>query len=136
MSSPLYTDPLYTQLPVVELFEGRDLTALASTAVTALTFAAISGPIDGPTQAISIATATAGGPTCGVIKFSVPGGTLTGVARGNSRVVRVAAGATLTPGQQVEVGANGTAVPHDTGTAVGYSLDNATTGALAPISLY
>ena len=139
MSSPLYTDPLNTQLPICEVYEGRNLPGFAVTNVTALTFLTIAGDKDTASGAPSVTTAAAGGETCGVAAYTVAAGQLTGLVRGNARVVRVAAGAAITAGQQVQVGANGTAVPvpsSSPGIAVGYAIDTAAAGTLAQISLY
>ena len=51
-------------------------------------------------------------------------------------IVPVIAGANLSPNTQVEVGADGTAVPLTTGVAVGYVVAGATTGNAAAIKLY
>lgn len=50
-------------------------------------------------------------------------------------IVPVTAGADITAGTRVEVGANGKAVPHATGEVVGVAVANATNGADAAIRL-
>lgn len=131
------TLPLNTQIPIVELYEGRNLPALATAAVVPYTFAAIAGPRDTETGAVTVTTAAAAGPSCGVVKYQAAAGGMTGLARGNARIVYVTAGAAITAGQDVEVGANGAAVPHASGIAVAYAVDTVTTaGTLVPVSLY
>lgn len=130
---------LNNQFPIIDVYApGRDITGIAAAPVNTYTFLAIAGPRDPATGALSVTTATAAGPVCGVCKYSGNTGDLVGVARGNARVVWVTTGAALTAGQQVEVGTGGTAVPLATGgTAVGYAIDTAAAaGVLAPISLY
>lgn len=127
---------LNTQLPIIDVFSpGRDLTGVSTTTVVPFTFLAIAGARDS-SGALKVTTATAAGQTCGVCKYGVDAGQLTGIARGNARVVWVTAGAAITAGQQVQVGAGGTAVPLTSGAAVGYAIDTAASGALAAISLY
>lgn len=113
---------------------GKDLTAYASAAVTRATFVAISG--NRTNGSITVATATAGGRIAGVARYDADADTLTAIARGNSRVVQVVAGANLTAFAEVEVGANGTAVPLDEGVPVGYAITGAPATTLAQISLY
>ncbi|MBU8834648.1 capsid cement protein, partial [Mycolicibacterium goodii] len=82
------------------------------------------------------AHADAGGRVCGVSKYDAASGEIVGVARGNSRVTHVTAGGALAAFDEVQVGANGTAVKLDAGVAVGYATTAATNGGDAEISLY
>lgn len=118
---------------------GTNLTAVTSAAVTGKRFLAISGNRSTASATkgnISVAHATAAGRICGVSSADAANGALVGVLRGNSRVVRVTAGANLTAFQEVEVGTNGQAVAKSAGVAVGYTLTAATSGGDAEISLY
>lgn len=114
---------------------GCDITAVATAAVTARRFLAISGnrSASGP---ISVAPATAGGRICGVAGNTADSGAQVRVIRGASRVVWVEAGGNIAAGAEVEVGTNGKAVTLDEGAAVGYAITGATSGAPAEISLY
>lgn len=113
---------------------GTDLTAAAASVVTAKRFLKIAGNRSGGN--VSVAHADAAGRVCGVARHDAATGELVAVARGNSRVVRVAAAAAITAGTEVEVGAAGQAVPRSAGVAVGYAVTGATAGADAEISLY
>ncbi len=114
---------------------GTDVTARATTPVAASTFVAVTGPM-GSDRLITIGPAAPAGRVAGVAKYDAATGELVGLARGAARIVRVRAGAPLTAGTEVEVGAAGSAVPLAAGRAVGYTVDTAATGALTPISLY
>lgn len=113
---------------------GRDISGRASAAVTGKRFLKISGNRNGGN--IAVAHADAGGRVCGVSKYDAASGEIVGVARGNSRVTHVTAGGALAAFDEVQVGANGTAVKLDAGVAVGYALTAATNGGDAEISLY
>ncbi|MHC9294181.1 DUF2190 family protein [Mycobacterium sp. LTG2003] len=114
---------------------GADITAQATAAVTARTFLAISGNrVSGGN--IAVAPATAAGRVCGVAGNDAAIGELVTVVRGNSRVVKVTAGANIAAGAEVEVGANARAVTKTSGVAVGYAITGAASGAVAEISLY
>lgn len=113
---------------------GANITGHAGAAVTGKRFLAITG--DRTDGNITVAHATAAGRTCGVSKYDAASGEKVGVMRGNSRVVFVTAGAAITAFQEVEVGANGTAVPKAAGIAVGYAITGAANAADAEISLY
>jgi hypothetical protein len=114
---------------------GEDITGVATAAVTAKTFLAISGDRD-VNGSLSVAPATAAGRIAGVAKNTAPIGGLVGISRGGGRVVYVTTSAAVTAFQQVQVGAGGTAVPGASGVAVGYALTSAASGADAEISLY
>lgn len=113
---------------------GQDITAVAATEVTAKRFVKIAGNRSGGN--VSVAQADAAGRICGVARDDAAAGALLAVARGNSRVVRVRAAAAISAGAEVEVGADGQAVPRTAGVAVGYAVTAATTGTDAEISLY
>ena len=112
---------------------GRDITGRAATPVAASRFVAISG--DAVSGVITVGHAVAGGRVAGVAKHTADPGELVGLARGNSRVVRVEAGAALAAFADVRVGADGKAIPATTGKVVGYAITSAATGALAAISI-
>jgi hypothetical protein len=114
---------------------GRDITGQASAAVTGKRFLAITGNRSSDGN-IAVAHATAAGRICGVSKYDAASGKKVGIVRGNSRVTFVTAGGALTAFQEVEVGANGTAVAKAAGVAVGYAITAAANGADAEISLY
>lgn len=113
---------------------GRDISGRASAAVTGKRFLKISGNRNGGN--IAVAHADAGGRVCGVSKYDAASGAIVGVARGNSRVTHVTTSGALAAFDEVQVGANGTAVKLDAGVAVGYALTAATNGGDAEISLY
>ena len=106
---------------------GRDITGRAATPVAASRFVAISG--DAVSGVITVGHAVAGGRVAGVAKHTADPGELVGLARGNSRVVRVE-GPDGTPRAQC-----GKAIPATTGKVVGYAITSAATGALAAISI-
>jgi hypothetical protein len=114
---------------------GATITGQATAAVTAKRFLAISGNrIAGGN--IAIATAAAGGRTCGVAGNDAAVGELVRVVRGNSRVVKVTAEAAIAANAEVQVGAAGQAITRTTGVAVGYAVTGAIADANAEISLY
>lgn len=113
---------------------GADITGRASANVTGKRFLKISG--DRSSGNLAVAHADAGGRVCGVSKYDASSGDIVGVVRGNSRVTFVAAAANISAFAEVEVGANGQAIPKNTGVAVGYAVTAATSGGDAEISLY
>jgi hypothetical protein len=113
---------------------GRDITGRASASVTGKRFLKISG--NRSSGNIAVAHADAAGRVCGVSKYDAASGDIVGVARGNSRVTFVTAGANIAAFAEVEVGSNGQAVTKASGVAVGYAVTAATSGADAEISLY
>jgi hypothetical protein len=128
--------------------DGDHISGYCTAAVTGKTFVKISGTRSGgvfdPTAtalpadkgAPNINTATAAGRIFGVASYD---GALHGfvdVVRGSKMVVPVTAGAAITAFEEVEVGANGKAVPLATGVAVGYALADCANGDDAQISLY
>ncbi len=112
---------------------GRDITGRAASKVETSRFLAIAGDVTA--GVVAVAHAAAGGRVAGVAKYGAEAGELVGLARGNSRVVRVAAGASITAFTEVEVGPDGKAVPAAAGKVVGYAITSATAGSLAAISL-
>ncbi|MFW0787629.1 DUF2190 domain-containing protein [Gordonia sp. CPCC 206044] len=113
---------------------GHDVTAFTTADIQQSHFAQIDGDLTGE-GVLTVAPADPGGRIAGVAKYDGDAGTLIGLARGNSRIVRVVAGASVTAGDDVEVGPDGTAVPHTDGVVVGYSVNTATTGEHAFVSL-
>lgn len=114
---------------------GKDITAEATAAVTALQFLKIAGNRTAGGN-IAVAPAAAGDRPCGVAGNDAPTGGLVRVVRGNSRVVRVTASGAIAAGAEVQVGANGTAATKAAGVAVGYAITGAADTANAEISLY
>lgn len=114
---------------------GQDITGEATGAITARRFLAISGNRASGGN-IAVAHATAAGRVCGVAATDAASGELVTVVRGNSRVVKVAAGGTIAAFAEVEVGTAGKAVAKSSGVAVGYALTGATNNNDAEISLY
>lgn len=114
---------------------GQDITGHATAAITARRFVAISGN-RAASGVISVAPAAAGGRICAVAAHDAAVGQMVHLVRGSSRVVWVGAGGNIIAGAEVEVGADGKAVPKTTGVAVGYALTGAANGTDAEISLY
>lgn len=115
---------------------GADITGVATAAVSANTFLAITADRAGASGNISVGPATAAGRVCGVAKNDAVAGALVSIARGNSRVVKVAAGGAITAGAEVEVGTGAKAVALASGKAVGYVISTVASGGLAEVSLY
>lgn len=113
---------------------GRDISGRAKTPVTGKRFLAIVGDRDRGN--LSVGHAAAAGRVCGVSKYDSEAGQIVGVARGKDRVTYVAAGAAIAAFGEVEVGADGKAVPLDAGVAVGYAVTAAVADGDAEISLY
>ncbi|MGK9270328.1 DUF2190 family protein [Williamsia muralis] len=125
-----------TSIPNISVYApGADITARATAPVTARTFVAISAD-RGPSGNISVGPAPAGARAAGVAKDDAATGQLVGLARGNSRVVRVIADGAIAFGADVEVGTAGKAKTKASGIAVGYAISSAVSGAPAEISLY
>lgn len=116
---------------------GRDISCHASAAVTGRRFVKISGnrtTADGSNM-LTVNHATAAGRIFGVSKYDAASGKKVGVARGNSRVTQVDVVGTVAAFGEVEVGANGTAVPKSAGVAVGFAVTGVADG-VGEISLY
>lgn len=112
---------------------GRDITAEATSAVTARRLVAPSGNRTGGGN-LAVAHATAGGPALGVAVTDAAAGDLVAVARGG--VVKITAGGAITAGAQVEVGAAGKVVALTTGVAVGLAVTGASNNGTAEIALH
>lgn len=112
---------------------GGDVTAEATSAVTARRFLAISGNRASGGN-LSVAHATAAGRIFGVAGTDAAQGDLVTVVRDG--VVKVTAGGTIAAFAEVEVGTDGKAVTIASGTAVGYVLTGATADNPAEVSLY
>ncbi|NKU21735.1 DUF2190 family protein [Rhodococcus hoagii] len=113
---------------------GRDVTVLTTTAVTGKTFVAVTGDPDTRTGLIKAGTAAAGARPFGVASRTAPNGTALLVLRGG--ILPVTAGAAITAGQEVEVGASGRAIPLNTGKSVGTAVKGAANGADVLIALH
>ncbi|SIM07995.1 Uncharacterised protein [Mycobacteroides abscessus subsp. abscessus] len=114
---------------------GADITAHATSPVTARRFVAISGDrVAGGN--IAVAPAPAGARAFGVAAHDGATGALVTVVRGNSRVVKVAAASAIAAGAEVEVGTAGKAAALASGIAVGYAITSAASNTDAEISLY
>lgn len=124
---------------------GMDITGHTTAAVIGKRFVAISGDRQsGPGLSAManvddgsnyrVAHAAAAGRIFGVAAHDAAINKKVNVIRGG--VVPVTTGAAIAAFAEVEVGANGTAVPKATGIAVGYALTAATSGGDAEISLY
>lgn len=113
---------------------GRDVTVLATTAVTGKTFVGVTADPDASSGLIKAGTATAAAKAFGVAAYDVASGKAVPVIRGG--IVPVTAGGAITAGSEVEVGASGRAVVLASGKAVGYAVKGAANGADALIALY
>lgn len=113
-------------------FPGDTVTCHAEAAVTGGRFVDITGPrVDGNYQ---VSHATAAGKKFGVAaRNKAAGEKVMVVKRG---IIGVTATGALTAGQEVEVGANGTATVLAAGRAVGEVVEDAADGELALIDLY
>lgn len=110
---------------------GQDVTGSATVALTGKRFVAIAA--GGRPGAPAIGAAVAGAKPFGVLGHDVAKDGHVHVLRGG--IVPVTAGADLTAGTEVEVGADGKAVAKTSGIAVGTVIANAATGADAAIAL-
>lgn len=134
----------------VPLFKGgdKDLTVRASAAVVGKTFGAFSANIQsGPeitTTALpttwdggnlQAATCPAGARPDGVFGYDQASGQVLPLLRSGS-VVPVTAGAAITAGQEIEVGAAGRAIPLNAGTVAGKATTSAAITADCFIELY
>jgi hypothetical protein len=123
-----------TPITNVRVYEpGRDITAVASAAVTGKRFVAISGNRTAA-GSLSVAHAAAAGRVLGVAAHDAAIGQLVRVCRGG--VVKVTAEGAIAAHAAVQVGANGQALTLAAGIAVGYCLTAAAAGADAEIALY
>lgn len=126
-STPLQTPSVYDP--------GTAITGEASSAVTARRCVAISGNRAAGGN-VAVAHATAAGRIFGVAANDAASGALVTVVRGNSRVVKIAAGGSIAAFAEVEVGTAGKVVAKSSGVAIGYALTAASNNTDAEISLY
>lgn len=124
---------------------GRDITGFCTAAVIGKRFLKISGNrTSGPSPVsdavdggnIHVAHADAAGRIIGVAGYDAAINKLVLVRRGNSLVIPVLAAAPIAAFQEVEVGANGQAVPLAAGKAVGFAYSAAGAAEDAQICLY
>ena len=110
---------------------GRDITGYCTAAVAGKTFVV---PVSGGRGGFPhIATASAGGPACGVVGHDQElGGTVHFNVGGT---VPVLAGADITAGTRVQSDAQGRAVPHDAGIPLGLATSNGTNGGSVSVQL-
>jgi len=127
----------------LQYFETGDVSFRASGAVTGKTFVQpAANQTGGPGLSTDLEnllvfkTCTAGQRPCGVAKYDVATGQGGGVHGQPGKIVPVTAGAAITAGQEVEVGAAGSAIPLATGRAAGLAMSGAANGADAMIKLY
>ena len=113
---------------------GKDLTILATAAITGKTFVGVSATRDTTTGLIKAATATAAAKAFGVAAADIASGATGAVLRGG--VVPVTAGGTIAAGAEVEVGASGKAVTLASGKAVGMAVEDGTNNNPIFIALY
>ncbi len=111
---------------------GNATSCKASAAVTGRRFVAIQGP-GSLGNLPAVRHATAAGRIYGVSENDITSGGYLNVLRRGT--FEVEAGAAITAGTFVEVGANGVAVPLAAGIAVGVCTADTTNGAGAPITL-
>lgn len=114
------------------LFPGSDVTAKATATITGRRFVGVS--TNGSKRTVNVAHATAASKPFGVSAYDVASGEVLPVIR--KTATQVTAGANLTAGQEVEVGAAGVAVVRTTGVAAGRVLFDAASGQPAVIDLY
>lgn len=112
--------------------DGNTITGRASAGVTGKRFVAISGNSTDGVPAV--AHATAAGRVFGVAGYDAASGAILPVVR--KGVVPVLAAAAIAAFEEVEVGANGRAVPKASGVAVGYAMFDAADATDAQIVLY
>ena len=113
--------------------EGNTFTGHASAAVTGKRFVGISGPrTEGnPT----VAHAAAASRAIGVAGYDAAADAKVTVYAAPGIVMPVEAGGAISAGDEVEVGANGTAVTQAAGVVVGTALDDAAQGDDVPVKL-
>lgn len=83
-----------------------------------------------------MSTCGAGAKATGVAKYDVADQKSGGIHGQPGMIVPVTAGAAITAGQEVEVGAAGKAIPLASGKAVGQAMSGAASGADCPVKLY
>ncbi|MCW2686145.1 MAG: hypothetical protein JWR37_1035 [Mycobacterium sp.] len=97
---------------------GDELTVRASAPINLGHLVMVSGDRNGGN--ISGAHAPAGGYCLGVARADTAAGDVVAVFSGG--IMRVVTGASITAGQSVEIGANGTVIPHASGIVIGYAV--------------
>ena len=105
---------------------GQSVTATATANVTGKRFVGVSATRDATTGLIKVAHATQAGKAFGVASRDIANGADGTILRGG--IVPVEAGGNVSAGNQVEVGANGTAVALSSGVAVGTAVEDGTSG--------
>ena len=126
-----------------QYFETGNVSFRAQGAVVGKTFLAIGADnTGGPGLSTDLEnlyvmkTCTAGARPCGVAKYDVADTQAGGVHGQPGMIVPVVAGAAITAGQEVEVGAAGKAIPLASGKAAGMAMSGAANAADAQIKLY
>lgn len=119
--------------PITELFTpGTAITAHAADPLTLGQFVAIT---DGDENThVNVTVAPAGGRAFGLAQTDADAGTKVGIQRGNGRCFRVPTTASITAGQNIEVGADGQPAPHAEGVVVAQAL-HASTGEHVDLTL-
>lgn len=110
----------------------NDLTAAVTAPVSGKTFLTVTGTLTD--RLVQVGPAAVGTSPIGVAKYDAATGEHVGIARGH-RIITVTAGAAISAGTVVQVGANSQAVPLSDGTPVGIAVDSAGTGADCFIAL-
>ncbi|WP_228002146.1 capsid cement protein [Nocardia australiensis] len=113
---------------------GRDVTVLATAAVTGSTFVNISASRDAATGLIKVAPATAAGAAFGVATADIASGGVGAVIKGG--IVPVTAGGAIAAGAQVEIAAGGKVVTLASGIAVGQAVEAGTNNNPVFVNLY
>lgn len=113
---------------------GKDVTILATAAITGKTFVAVSATRDTTTGLIKAATATGAAHIFGVASADIASGATGTILRGG--IVPVTAGGSISAGAQVEVGSSGKAVTIASGKAVGIAVEDGTNNNPVFIALY
>ncbi|MGL3805853.1 capsid cement protein [Paeniglutamicibacter sp. R2-26] len=124
----------YQKNPIFEYFTNSEkrVTGTATAALVGKTFIGIA--VGGTDQNPNLKTATAGSRPFGVAGWDVALGEKVTIFK--KGIVSVTAGAALSAGDEVEVGANGKAIKLAAGKAVGQVLADAASGADAAVDLY
>ena len=114
-------------------FPGDSITCHAEAAVVGGRFVDVTGPrVDGNYQ---VSHATAAAKAIGVASRDKAIGEKVMVFGGPGTIIDVQAGAALTAGDRIQVGANGTAAVLAAGVEVGVAMDDIANGAHGPIRL-
>lgn len=100
---------------------GQEVTVLTTAAVTGKTFVKITATRDTATGLVKVGPGTAGDNSFGVASADIANEATGSVIRGG--LVFVTAGGAITAGARVQVGADGKAVAHSSGIAVGTACE-------------